>query len=180
VLEVSLLVAVAFFLPSGPHRLVWTFVILFIALPGVYAMVKGAPFVPTGNNALKRMIKFAKIKKGETAVDMGCGDGRIVFAAANVGAKATGYELSVPMFAIAWVRSLFHKNSSIRFLDFWKQDYSKTNVIFCYLLTEPMQRFKKEIWPTLKPGTRVVSQSFRIKGLKPDKEEKNVMLYVKK
>ena len=146
----------------------------------ILAVRKSPPFVPTFKRDLKTMMNLASIKKGDTVYDPGCGDGRLVFAASTLGAKAVGYEYSFPAFLYAWLRSFFHPESSIRFGDLWKQDYRDADVLFCYLLTETMDPFKKIIWPQLKPGCRVISNSFSIKDREPTKKEKGVYLYIKK
>ncbi len=159
---------------------IWILVgMLLVSLPGMYAMLTGAPYVPTKMSVVKRMVELAKIKPGEVVYDLGCGDGRIVFAASQKGAKAIGYELSVPTYIYAKLKSLFHPQSQIFCRNFWTVDYSKADVIFCFLLTDTMQKFHREIWPTLKPGCRVVSNSFTIKNLKPLAHDGNVIIYKK-
>lgn len=160
-------------------------VLLFVCavalmIPGIYAMATGAPFVPTRKDLLKRMIAAAHIQPGDKVYDLGCGDGRIVFAAAALGANAVGYELSVPTWLLAKIRSLFHPGSSIQLKNFWKQDYRDADVIFCYLLQDTMQIFKEAIWPRLKPGTRVISHAFTMDGITAVSNEKYVIVYVKK
>lgn len=145
----------------------------------VLAFRKSPPFVPTFKRDAQTMITLASIKKGDVVYDPGSGDGRLVFAASALGAKAIGIEYSIPAFFYAWVRSLFHPGSRIRFGDLWKQDYRNVDVLFCYLLVETMESFQKIIWPQLKPGCRVVSNSFRMKDMTPTKTEKGVYLYVK-
>lgn len=156
------------------------FVWLIFSLPGVLMVLRGSPpLIPTAPWMMRIMMNFADIKPGEKVYDVGCGDGRLVFAAAGVGANAVGYELSIFAFMLAWFRSLFHKGATIRFGDFWKKDVSDADVIFCYLLIGAMADFKETIWTKLKPGTRVVSHSFRMTGIIPVKEERGVFLYVK-
>jgi SAM-dependent methyltransferase len=126
------------------------------------------------------MFRFAGITPGETVFDLGCGDGTVIRRASKIGAKATGIEASLLTFLLAWCWCVPFRGARIRFGDLWKGDYRQADVVFCYLLVRSMERFEKEIWPTLKPGCRVVSNSFRMKGLTPDKEEGNVFLYVKR
>ena len=102
-----------------------------------------------------------------------------MFAAAAAGANAVGYELSIPVWLLAKVRSFFHPRSSIQYKNFWKQDYHDADVIFVYLLPKTMQTFKKKIWPQLRKGTRVISHAFAMEGVKPEKKEGTVMLYIK-
>jgi cyclopropane fatty-acyl-phospholipid synthase-like methyltransferase len=179
-LEVILLLCVIIFLPPSEGNILWLVLAVAIIIPGAYATYTGAPFVPTSQKTLRKMIELAKIKKGEKVYDLGCGDGRLVFAAAKKGANAVGYEFSVPTFLWAKIRSLIYPRSSIQLRDFWKQNYKDADVIFCYLLTDTMQVFKKKVWPQLKPGTRVVSHAFRMKDIQPVKKEDGVVLYMKR
>ena len=112
-------------------------------------------------------------------IGLGCGDGRLVFAAASKNARAIGYEFSVPTYALAKFLSLFHPGSKIYLRDFWKQDYHDADVIFCYLLSNSMQTFKKIIWPQLKPGCKVISHAFAMKGIEPAYKGEGVVMYVK-
>ncbi len=159
--------------------IVYGVIAIFFIPDLILSLRKSPPFVPTFKRDLKTMMDLANIKKGDIVYDPGCGDGRLVFAAAKRGAKATGYEFSIPAFAYAWVHSFIHPGSTIRYGDLWKQNYRDADVIFCYLLTETMVPFKIIIWPQLKPGCRVVSNSFRMKEMTPEKTEKGVFLYIK-
>ncbi len=153
--------------------------LLCVPLFRMYFM-NAPPFVPTPKKAVRTMIRLAKIKKGEKAADLGCGDGRVVRAAAEAGASATGYELSLPTFCLAWLLTLATPRASIRFRNFWTQDFSQTDVIFTYLLIAVMKTFKEKIWPQLRPGTRVVSYMFKLPGVEPVEAWDNVYLYVKR
>ncbi len=158
----------------------WVFCLAFLlTIPGAYAMWTGAPFVPTGRKIMGRMLALADIQKGECVYDLGCGDGRLVFAAAKRGAQAIGYELSLPTYLIAKFRSIFHKKSEIRLGNFWTADLSDADVIFCFLLQETMQTFREHIWPRLPSGCRVVSHAFTMRGIEALKEDQGVVLYVK-
>lgn len=177
---IFLVIAIAFMQWfHAPWAVVLALLTLLFCLPGLWVMRGAAPFVSTPANTVRRMLAFAHVKKGERVEDLGCGDGRLVFAAARHGANAVGYEFSVPTYLVAKVRSLAYKNADIRFANFWKQDHSQADVIFCYLLQNTMQDFKTKIWPTLKPGCRVVSHAFSMKDVPYEKKEEGVLLYVK-
>ena len=141
-----------------------------------------APFVPSKKERVDAMLKLADLKPSDKVWELGCGDGRIIRSAARKGvAEAVGYEISLPLIAYTRIVSFIQRLPvSIQFQDIWKLDYKNVDVVFCYLLTVAMKRFEAEIWPTLKPGTRVVSNAFPMKGIKEDSREGNVYLYIKK
>ncbi len=179
----ALLLVIALIILSNALPLSAQFLLLIgvtaLVIPGLYATKTGAPFVPTQRRIFRRMVELAAIKPHERVYDLGCGDGRFVFAATKLGAQATGYELSFPTWLVAKTRSFFYPGSSIRYKNFWVQDYRDADVIFCFLLTSTMQDFKSIVWPQLKPGTRVVSHAFRMKDVEPTHREKDVIVYIK-
>ncbi len=164
-----------------PYRFLgWALLLLaIVCLPGIRARWGQAPYVWTAKKTQATMLRFAAIQPGDVVYDLGCGDGRLVRAAAHKGAKAVGIEASPLTFLLAWCWSLPVRGARIRFGDLWRGDYATADVVFCYLLVESMERFEREIWPRLKPGCRVVSNSFRMKGLQPEKAEDGVYLYRK-
>jgi SAM-dependent methyltransferase len=153
-------------------------VLVLLLIPGMYAAVTTGPFVPSSRKRHKAMLSLASLKSDDIVYDIGCGDGRLIFQSAPHVKKAIGYELSIPLVLFGKIRSLFSSHKArIRFGDIWKQDYKDADVIFCYLLPGSMKKFYKEIWPKLKPGTRVISNAFQIHDLKPIEEEDKVYLY---
>lgn len=179
-LEIAVLMFALLLTPKG----IWLPIIclgaIALCIPGAYATWFGAPFLPTSHPILARMISMARLKKGEIAYDLGCGDGRVLLAAAHAGAKATGYEFSVLMFIYCKLRCLFQRDVRVKYGNFWTKDFRDADVIFCYLLTDTMKTFKAKIWPQLKPGCRVVSHSFRMQDIVPDEEGEKVVVYIKK
>jgi hypothetical protein len=160
------------------HPLFILLPIVLLLVPGFYAAVVSGPFVPSARKRTQSMLKLANLKSDDTAYDMGFGDGRLIFAAAKQSKKAIGYELSIPLYLFGLIRKVVSRSKvHIRFGDIWKQDYRDANVIFCYLLPKAMTRFYKEVWPTLKPGTRVISNAFTIHEIQPIQVEDKVYLY---
>lgn len=157
----------------------WIFIpIVVLLLPGFYAAFTSGPFVPSARKRHQAMLRLATLKSSDVVYDLGCGDGRLVFAAAKTVKKAIGYELSIPLYLFGVIRAALSRSKGvIRFGDIWKQNYGEATVIFCYLLPKAMQRFHVEIWPTLKPGTVVISNAFPIHALAPVAEEEKVFVY---
>lgn len=163
-------------------KLLFLVLLVVLIFPGVYAMIKGAPFVPSMDKAVRAMIKLGKFKKTDRVVDIGCGDGKLIRRIAKEGVKeAVGYELSIPTFLLARFRTfLSGGEEKIRFGNFWYQDLSKYDVIVCFLLIEAMTNFEKDVWPKLRKGTRVISNAFKLKHVQITEEKDGVYLYIKK
>lgn len=157
-------------------------IVIIAILPGIYAMITGAPFVLTTKKRLGAMMKLGVFKKTDIVYDLGCGDGRIIREIAKRGVKkAIGYELSIFTCFLAKLRVFFGGGSEKIYLkNFWKQNYRDADVIVCFLLSEPMKRIRREIWPQLKRGAKFISNDARLPGLKADKELYKVYLYIKK
>lgn len=183
-LEIFSLFTLILYLGSVKPGLIETLVLVglwgVISLPGAWVIFRLAPpLVPTPHRTVRKMIELASLQPDLIVYDLGSGDGRILRAAAKHGARTTGYELSVLALLYTKIRSIGNKNVRVRFGNFWKRTFHDADVIFCYLMPDPMQRFQKEIWPQLKSGTKVVSHGFSIKELTPVKHEDGVFLYQK-
>jgi len=163
-------------------KLIFLILLILIVTPGVYAMARGAPFVPSMDKAVQAMLKLGKFKQGDRVVDIGCGDGKVIRKIAKENVKrAVGYELSVPTFLLANLKTFFNRGKEqIKFGNFWHQDLSQYDVIVCFLLINAMADFEETLWPKLKKGTRVISNAFKLKGVQIEAEQDGVYLYVKK
>jgi len=159
-----------------------TLILLILVLPGLYAMFRGAPYVPSSDKKIKAIMKLGDFGEKDVVYDLGCGDGRVIREVAGRGVKrATGYELSIPTYFLARLRRHFASSEEkIYFGNFWKQDFSDADVLVCFLLDKSMIEVGERIWPKLKKGARVVSNIFKMGDLKPDLVKDGVYLYVKK
>lgn len=135
-----------------------------------------APAFPTPETVVDRMLDLAQVKPGETVYDLGCGDGRIVIAAAQkYQARAVGVEIRRDIYEATRGRvaslglsdrvKIVHGNAL-------RTDLSGADVVTLYLLTSSNERLKPVLLKYLKPGARVVSHDFSISGWKPDETEK--------
>jgi SAM-dependent methyltransferase len=130
-------------------------------------------YVPTRLQTVERMLDFAEVKTGETLVDLGSGDGRIVLAAAKRGANARGIELDEGRFNIAncWAQEL-GLTGKARFLqaNIFEHNFSDAAVVTMYLL--PGLNIKlRPIVLDMRPGTRVVSHAFTMGDWEADRTE---------
>lgn len=129
-------------------------------------------YVPTPQEVVDAMLEAAQIKKGDVLYDLGCGDGRIVVTAAKrYGIRAVGIDIDPRR--IAESRENVRKNGveklvTIRRADIFKTDLREANVVTLYLLPTLNVRLIPQL-TALRPGSRVVSHSFDIKGMKPNR-----------
>ena len=129
-------------------------------------------FVPTPQEVVDKMLELAEVKEGDVVYDLGCGDGRIpVTAAKKYGVKAVGFDVDPQR--IKESKANVEKNGvgklvTIKQEDIFKQDLSKANVVTLYLLPSLNVKLMPQL-RKLKPGSRIVSHSFDMKGAKPKK-----------
>ena len=135
-----------------------------------------APAYPTPQTVVERMLALADIKPGEVVYDLGCGDGRIVITAATkFSAHAVGVEIRRDIYetTLAHVAAL-GLSDRVRIIhgDALKTDLTGADVVTLYLLTSSNERLRPVLEAQLKPGSRVVSHDFEIRGWKPEQVEK--------
>jgi SAM-dependent methyltransferase len=135
-----------------------------------------APFVPSPELVVEKMLELANLNPGETLYDLGCGDGRILFVAAQkFKAQAVGVELSPDL-----VKTTNRKARELGLQDqvtviegnLLETDISPADVVTLYLLRLSNERLKPKLAKQLKPGARVVSHDYEIMGWKPNRIEK--------
>jgi predicted RNA methylase len=153
---------------------VWPIALVFAssALPALAqkfgAAENLAPYIPTPQAVVDRMLVAAKVKPGDVVYDLGSGDGRVVITAAQkFGARGVGVEIRPDLCekAMERIKSLglqdrvkMMEDSALRV------DLSPANVVTMYLLTSSNERLKPNLEKYLKRGSRVVSNEFPIKG----------------
>jgi tRNA G10 N-methylase Trm11 len=134
-----------------------------------------APFVPTPHDVVDRMLLLGEVTAADTVYDLGCGDGRIVVAAAQkYGARGVGVDVGQGMMkmtleniAQAGVGNLV----TFRMQDVQTVDLRPATVIMLYLVQWSMARLEPIILQTCATGTRVVSHSFAMATWVPEKVE---------
>lgn len=129
-------------------------------------------YVPTPHDIVQQMLQLAQVKKGDVLYDLGCGDGRIVVAAAKkYGCKATGYDIDPQR--VAESKENIRKNkveqlAQVEKADVFDLDLSPASVVTLYLLPTLNVRLIPQL-EKLKPGSRIVSHDFDMEGVTPDK-----------
>jgi precorrin-6B methylase 2 len=134
-----------------------------------------APYVPTGHDVVDRMLSLASVTKDDFVVDLGCGDGRIPIAAAKkYGARGLGVDIDPVRIQeananlkIAGVQNLVE----FRLENLLQTDVSKATVVTTFLLSASNLRLRPILTKQLKPGARVVTNTFSMGDWTPAKTD---------
>lgn len=138
---------------------------LFLCL----AFVTGGPFVPSSKRSVETMIRLAKLRPGQTIIDAGSGDGRVLFEAAKQGANSVGLEINPYLVLYTRLRAFFGPYRglvTVLWQNLWRSDLRSADVVFVYLIPWKMDVLAEKLKRELKPGSLVISNSFIFPGWK--------------
>ncbi len=131
------------------------------------------PYVPTTEAAVQAMLKLANVQKTDVVYDLGCGDGRIVIAAAkDFGARGVGIDIDPQRIREAKENAQKAKvEDKVRFEegDLFQADFHEATVVTLFLLPTVNEKLRPKLLESLKPGTRIVSNTFDMGQWKPEK-----------
>lgn len=130
------------------------------------------PFVPTPQNVVDAMLRIAGVTDRDVVYDLGCGDGRLVIAAAKLGALGVGIDLDPQRIADSKTQArLAGVSGRTRFIegDFFHSDLSEATVVTLFLLTTVNVKLRPKLLKELKPGSRIVSYTFGMGDWKPER-----------
>ncbi len=146
--------------------------LLLVAQEAKQDVDKLAPYYPTPETIVEKMLQLGGLKAGEKMFDLGSGDGRIVIMAAQkYHADATGIEFEKDLWkqSSERIKSLgLSRTARIINGDILKQDVSSADLITVYLLPASNQKVRPMLEKQLKKGARVVAHDFDIAGWEPD------------
>jgi hypothetical protein len=138
--------------------------------PTVGQAGKDVVWVPTPQTLVERMLDLAKLTPQDFLMDLGSGDGRTVITAAKRGATAQGIEYNPDMVALsqrnAKEAGVTGKATFVK-ADLFETDFSKAQVVTMFLLPSINLRLRPKILE-MKPGTRIVSNTFTMDDWTPD------------
>jgi SAM-dependent methyltransferase len=152
--------------------------ILIIVLAFAVAGLMGAPYVPILKRDSDALLALAELKPGQTLVDLGSGDGRLLAAAARKGIRCIGYEINPFMVLISKIvcwnsRSLV----SIHFRNLWTAPLPPADAIYVFLMPKFMSRLNIKLTAEIHKPTAVISYAFKIPGPKMVKHNTNTYVY---
>lgn len=138
--------------------------------PSVGQPGKDVVWVPTQQELVERMLDLAKVKPQDFVIDLGSGDGRTVITAAKRGTTAVGIEYNPDMVELSKknaAKAGVTEKATFMKADLFESDFSKATVITMFLLPDINLRLRPKLL-NLKPGTRIVSNSFTMEDWQSD------------
>jgi SAM-dependent methyltransferase len=133
-----------------------------------------APYVQTPREVILAMLKIGNVNKADVLYDLGCGDGRILIAAARLcGARGVGVDLNPERIAEARrsaATAVLAGRLFFREQDLFDTDLSPATVVTLYLLPQVNLELRPKLLRELRPGTRIVSHAFDLGDWKPQKQ----------
>lgn len=122
---------------------------VFMAFAFVVAF--GAPYLPTLSPQISTALKLADLKPGQTLIELGSGDGRVMVAAAKQGIRVIGYELNPLLVLYSWlITRRYRGNVRIVWANFWRRPLPEADAIFTFLLPKYMKKLDTKIVQELK------------------------------
>lgn len=137
----------------------------------------GAPWVPARKKDVEGIMNDIKLQKGQTYIELGCGDGRLVAAAARQGAIAIGYEINPILYIVATLRNVRNPSAHVRFGNFWKKDLSSATVVMAFLMPKFMLRLESKVNTELKPSAKLICYVFPLPTKKPSIKRHHWFVY---
>lgn len=131
---------------------------------------KDVVWVPTSDALVEKMLDMARVEPSDYVIDLGSGDGRTVIAAAKRGARALGIEYEADLVELSRVNAAqagVAGSAEFRKADLFESDFSEASVITMFLLPSINVKLRPVILE-LKPGTRIVSNTFGMDEWMPD------------
>lgn len=144
-----------------------------------FVVLFGAPYVPTLRRQQRAALELLNLKPGQVFYDLGCGDGRLLIAAAQAGYRAVGYEINPLLAGLAYLRTRrYGGRVKVVWGNFWRADIANADAVFVFLIERHMRRLDKYLKRQFPDkSVKVVSYAFKIPKRKILAERGAVFLY---
>lgn len=134
----------------------------------VFLLITKVPYVPSSKSIVEALFNQFKFPAGATFVDVGSGDGRVVFRAEKNGLKASGYEISTMPYLLGLLWKLIYSSKAELYCrNFNKQNLNQYQYVYCYLFPEIVDQVWAKIKKECPPGTTLICNTFALKSEKP-------------
>jgi hypothetical protein len=138
----------------------------------------GGPYIPVRKRDIADALDLISLSPQDVAIDLGSGDGRILRAAVESGARVVGYELNPFLVWFSRFRlRMFKDRARIYRKNLLQADLHEVTIIFSFQITSLMPKIAHMIHERAKPGTKLLSFAFDVPGMKPVAQKGIVKLY---
>lgn len=159
--------------------MLWLIICVLVLICFAAVLLFGAPYVPTLKKQQQDALKLLQLKPGQTLLELGSGDGRMLRAAAEQGIYAVGYELNPILVLVSYFVCFKYRTLiSIRWGSFWGSNWPSTDGIYVFLHTRFMMRLDNKIIQEYSgKNVKVVSYAFKIPNKNIAKTKEALYLY---
>ncbi|MFZ1324156.1 MAG: hypothetical protein WAQ57_03295 [Candidatus Saccharimonadales bacterium] len=143
-----------------------------------FVVLFGAPYLPTLRLTQAEALELLALKPGQTLLELGSGDGRMLKAAAKKGIHATGYELN-PLLVI-YSRAAtwrYRQLVTVKFANFWAVKLPPCDGIYVFLLDKYMPKLHNKVTREISNSIKLVSYAFQIPGKQAITDRNGLYLY---
>jgi predicted RNA methylase len=157
-------------------------IVLVLIVSNIWTNTADAPWLPSPMKTVHKMLAIADVGSNDVVYDLGCGDGRtLIVAARRFKARAVGIEINPLRFLLCQFLITIlglRKRVRIKFGNFFKKDLSEATLVTCYLLQETNYKLERKFLEELRPGTKIVSNSFTFSKLPEVSRDGDARLYL--
>lgn len=136
-----------------------------------------APYVPTKMDNIRKILKLAQVKKGKTFYELGSGDGRVVVAAAKLGADSVGIEQSLIRVLLSKFVAGKLKRAHFYHGNIFSRSYEDADIVYIFLLHKGVKKLEVKLKKELKKGAVVITQTYHFPNWKPFKKMGDFQIY---
>ena len=150
------------------------FILIFIF---GFVILFGAPYLPTLKKQVDTIFELLSLKTGQTMIELGSGDGRVLVEAGKRGIKAIGYELNPILYLYSKFKTRKYNDVKVIWGNYWVKDWPETDAIFVFLLDRFMVKLNKKVIHKYSNPINLVSYAFKIPGRKINRSKNGMFLY---
>ncbi len=154
---------------------------IFLVLIFSFVILFGAPYLPTLKPQAQNALDLLDLQPGQTLLELGSGDGRVLKQAAQKGIQGIGYELNPILVLYSQISCWrYRKLVTFKCRNYWQVKLPECDGIYVFLLDKYMQKLDQKIMQDLHKPVKLVSYAFKIPGRVPIAKKSGLMLYVYK
>lgn len=143
-----------------------------------FVLLFGPPYLPTLSKQMKIALNLADLQPGQTLLELGCGDGKVLIAAAQQGVRVVGFELNPLLVLVCKLRCWRYRQLvQVHWANFWTRPWPPTDVIFIFGLPRLMKKLDKKIIQLKHKPVKLISFAFEIPDRVPTSKNDGVFRY---